>query len=160
MGRRSKLAALDYIDGDTSRHKKLLKDAGVTGLGVPFVPTHLMDDARECVVAIQSGMPPGIYAKVDSYVLACFGVAWAMHKRAVEEINDPDFDWVFMDHKGVKRQSPWLKIVNTQASLVAALGARLGLDPLAREGLRLPEQRMQSKFHGLIGPALIEHNES
>ena len=49
--------------------------------------------------------------------------------------------------------SPWLKILNQQAALMASLGDRLGLYPKARAALNLPDARQhKSKFDGLIGP--------
>ena len=156
MGKRGpkrKPDVLRYLDG-----KRVSRDAGVEGVGVPFIPNHLMQGARECILRVQESMPPGLYARADSYLLACFGVAWAIHQRAVTEINKPDFKWTFKNDKGVERPSPWLKIANTQARLVAELGARLGLDPRSREELQKPVSPSQSKFHGLIGPPLIEQD--
>jgi phage terminase small subunit len=55
---------------------------------------------------------------------------------------------------GVQTPSPWIKILNAQAAIMASLGDRLGLDPKSRAALKLPNARQQrSKFEGLIGQA-------
>jgi len=155
---KKKLAALDYLDGNPS--KRLIKASGVDGLGEAFVPKHLLDDAKACIEVIQESMPPELYKKMDSFHLAAFGMAWAVHKRASEEIAQPDFDFIDARANGSPMVSPWLKILNEQAHCLVALGDRLGLDPRSRQGLRLPEQVKQSKFQGLIGPVSTEYRGS
>jgi phage terminase small subunit len=58
-------------------------------------------------------------------------------------------------------QSPWLKILNAQAALLASLGDRLGLDPKSRAALKLPGARQKrSKFAGLIGQTGLSNSSS
>jgi terminase small subunit-like protein len=151
-GPRKKLAALDYLDGNPSR--RLVQAAGIEGIGEPFISDHLMTDAAGCVNAVQSSMPPGLYRRLDSFLLAAFGMAWAVHKRASEEIAKPDFEWISVNDHGTAQPSAWLKILNVQAVTLANLGGRLGLDPTSRQALQLPEQRRESRFYGLIGPVI------
>jgi phage terminase small subunit len=155
---KKKLAALDYLDGNPS--KRLIKASGVDGLGEAFVPAHLLDDAKACIDVIRRSMPPELYRKMDSFHLAAFGMAWAVHKIASEEIARPDFEFIDVRANGSPMVSPWLKILNEQAHCLVALGDRLGLDPRSRQALRSPEQIKPSKFQGLIGPVLTEHSES
>lgn len=97
-------------------------------------------------------MPPKVYAKVDSFLLAAFGAAWALHKRAAHEISNPGFEYVVENRRtGSEQPNAWIKILNMQAEKLASLGDRLGLDPKARAGLRLPSEKPASKFDGLIG---------
>ena len=154
-GPKKKPAAIALLEGNPG--KRMIEQSGIEGIGEPFISDHLMADAAGCVMVVQSSMPPGVYRKMDSFLLAAFGMAWAMHKRAAEEIAKPDFRWITCSDKGFERPSPWLTILNTQAAVLASLGGRLGLDPIARQGLRLPDQRKPSKFAGLIGP-MIEPN--
>ena len=52
---------------------------------------------------------------------------------------------------GSQVASPWIKILNAQAAIIASLGDRLGLDPKSRATIKLPNARQQrSKFEGLI----------
>jgi phage terminase small subunit len=99
-------------------------------------------------------MPPRIYSALDSFLLAAFGMAWAIHKMAAIEISNPNFAWTVANSAGAQVPSPWIKILNQQATLLATLGDRLGLDPKSRAALKLPGARQQkSKFEGLIGRA-------
>lgn len=149
-GPRKKLAALDHLDGNPSN--RLIEASGIEALGEPFVPEHLMDDARGCIEVIKQSMPEKVYSALDSFHLAAFGMAWAVHKRAALEISNPEFQWIVTNTAGNETPSPWLKILNAQAEKLASLGDRLGLDPKSRAALKLPGARQQkSKFAGLIG---------
>jgi hypothetical protein len=98
MGRRGprrKLSALDVLDGlpghKTKAARLLMQESGIEALGEPFVAEHLMDDARGVIEVVKQSMPVGIYSALDSFLLAAFGMAWAVHKRASLEISAPDF---------------------------------------------------------------------
>jgi hypothetical protein len=78
-------------------------------------------------------------------------MAWAIHKRATIEVSNPDFQWIVENASGSLTPSPWLKVLNAQAQLIATVGGHLGLEPVSRSALKLPKQRKHSKFAGLIG---------
>jgi phage terminase small subunit len=125
----------------------------VEASGAPFIPEHLPDDARGCIEVIKCSMPSGVYSGLDSFLLAAFAMAWTIHKRAAFEIGNPAFAFTVPGSTGAQVPSPWIKILNQQATIMASLGDRLGLDPKSRAALRLPNARQQrSKFEGLIGP--------
>jgi P27 family predicted phage terminase small subunit len=149
-GPKPKSLALKALEGNPS--KESLKPNGIEALGEPFVPEHLMDDARGCIEAIKQSMPVRVYSALDTYLLSAFGMAWAMHKMAAHKVSAPDFEAVYQTCNGSWAQNPWLKIMSEQAQLVASLGDRLGLDPRSRTALKLPDARQKrSKFAGLIG---------
>jgi phage terminase small subunit len=134
--------------------KRVIEASGIEALGQPFIPEHLMEDARGCIEVIQKSMPSSVCSALDSFHLAAFGMAWAIHKKAALEISNRDFQWIVVKSAGVKVPSPWLKILNQQAQILASLGDRLGLDPKSRAQLKLPNARQKrSKFEGLIGRA-------
>jgi hypothetical protein len=150
MGRRKKLSALEQLEGNPG--KRVIEAAGVEGLGEPFIAEHLMDDARGCIECIKQSMPAKVYSALDSFLLAAFGMAWALHKKAALEISNPEFAWIVTNSAGSEVPSPWIKILNGQAEKLASLGDRLGLDPKSRAALKLPGAKQQkSKFAGLIG---------
>jgi phage terminase small subunit len=149
--RPKKPAAIKRLEGN--RGRRTIEEFGVESLGQPFIPEHLMDDARGCIEVIQKSMPPGVYSALDSFHLAAFGTAWAIHKRAAIEVSNPKFAWTARNATGGQVPSPWIKILSQQAAILASLGDRLGLDPKSRTALKLPPARQQrSKFEGLIGP--------
>lgn len=154
MGKRGpkpKLAALSKLDGNPG--KRVIEESGIEALGEPFIPEHLSEDARGCIEVIKASMPASVYSALDSFLLSAFATAWALHKRAAHKINDPDFKHVIaVGDGGAEMQSPWLAILNKQATLMAALGDRLGLDPKSRAALKLPgAKQKKSKFAGLLG---------
>ena len=151
-GPRKKLAAIKRLEGNPGCYP--IEETGVEALGAPFIPEHLMDDARGCIEVVQQSMPPSVYSRLDSFTLAAFGMAWAIHKRAAFEISNPGFEWTTASSQGSKAKvpSPWLKIMNQQAEIIARLGDRLGLNPTSRAALRLPDAgQKKSKFEGLLG---------
>lgn len=148
-GPRKKLAQIDALDGNPG--KRPVFSAEVEAFGDVFVPEHLSDDARGCIEVIRRSMPPKVYAALDTFVLAAFGTAWAIHKQATHKIAAPDFEWIDKTAQGTSQPNPWLHIVNQQAKLLASLGDRLGLNPKARADLKLPAAKPRSKFEGLLG---------
>ena len=161
MGKRGpskKLAQLDKLDGNPSNRKIL--DLGIIATGQVFIPDHLCDDAQGCVEVIKQSMPPDVYARVDSFMLAAFATAWAVHKRASHELNNPDFEWLKPSSKGTLVKNPWVDILRGAAADMAKLGDRLGLSPTARAALHLPkdDEQPKSKFAGLIGQTVSSHS--
>jgi phage terminase small subunit len=154
-GRPKKLPYLEALEGNPS--KRAIDALGVDAQGEPFVPEHLSDDARGCIDIIKRSMPMKVYSALDSFLLAAFATAWAIHKRAAHEINRPGFQAVIVTPNGAEMQSAWLSVLNKQAQILVSLGARLGLDPVVRASLHLPNARQQkSKFDGLIGRPATE----
>jgi phage terminase small subunit len=150
MGRRKKLAQIDRLDGNPGR--RLIEESGIEGLGEPFIPEHLSDDARGCIEVIKASMPSNIYSALDSFLLSAFATAWAIHKKAALAISDPNFKWIDKTKRGAAVEHAWIKMSRTQAALMASLGDRLGLDPKSRAALKMPDARQRkSKFAGLLG---------
>lgn len=149
-GPRKKLSAIEALEGNPG--KRVIEESGIEALGEPFVAEHLMEDARGCIEVIKQSMPANIYSALDSFHLAAFGMAWAIHKRAAHQINSPEFRWIVSNAAGSETQSPWIKMLNGQAAILASLGDRLGLDPKSRAALKLPgAKQKKSKFAGLLG---------
>lgn len=150
-GPRKKLAALDHLDGNPG--KRLIVESGIEASGEPFVAEHLMDDARGAIDVIKISMPPRVYSALDSFLLAAFGMAWALHKKASLAVSAPDFEWIVTTPKGGRVQNSWIRTLNQQAVILASLGDRLGLDPKSRMGMRLPganQHQVASKFGRLL----------
>jgi phage terminase small subunit len=148
---RKKPRVLEALEGFPGKGPAI-EAPGIEALGQPFIPEHLADDARGCIEVIQKSMQLNVYSALDTFLLSAFGMAWAIHARAAHEIGAPDFQWTVRNATGGQVPSPWIKILNAQATTMASLGDRLGLDPKSRATLKLPNARQQrSKFEGLIG---------
>lgn len=158
-GPKKKIPYLEALDGNPS--KREIEALGIDALGEPFIAEHLMDDARGCIEVIKRSMPPKVYSALDSFLLAAFGMAWAIHKQASLEVSNPEFKFVSVSQNGRAFVSPWLGIISNQAMTMASLGDRLGLDPKSRATLKLPNARQQkSKFDGLTEPIASSSSSS
>lgn len=149
-GPRKKLPQLDRLDGNPGKRGEL-PDFGIETVGDVFIPDHLHEDAQGCIEVIKACMPPNLYARVDTFVLAAFATAWATHKQAAHTVSSPEFEWIVVSERGSQQPNPWIRILNSQAMLLASLGDRLGLNPRARADLKLPAEKPRNKFDGLIG---------
>jgi len=99
---------------------------------------------------IKQSMPSHIYSPLHSFILAAFGTAWAIHKKAALAISDPNFKWIDKSKRGAGVER--IKIARQQAALMASLSDRLGLDPKSRAALKMPDAKQRkSKFAGLLG---------
>jgi P27 family predicted phage terminase small subunit len=129
--------------------KERLPPPSVSAFGEPFIPEHLAADAQACIDVVRTSMPPDIYRRPDSFILASFATAWALHKKAVEHLQKTG-EHTVQTARG-EQVGPWVRILNDQAKLMASLGDRLGLDPKSRAALHLPSETPKSKFDGLLG---------
>src|SRR4051812_30228307 len=110
-GPRKKLPIMERLEGNPS--KRPILEAMVEAYGEPFIPEHLVEDARGCIDVIKSSMPLEVYSRLDSFHLAAFGMAWAVHKRAATEISNPKFEWL---NPRNGKPSSWLTIMNEAAA--------------------------------------------
>jgi len=101
---------------------------------------------------VMASMPEKVFSQADTFTLAAFAQAWAIHKRACQELMVPGFQYVVETRDGRQTSNRWIKILNEQSKVMAALGDRLGLNPKARVGIRLPSERQTSRFGSLIEP--------
>jgi P27 family predicted phage terminase small subunit len=148
MGRPRKHPELKRLDGNPG--KRPFDDLLIVADGEPTAPEHLSEDGTACFEMIVRSMPPSVYATADTFMLAAFAEAWSMHKRATLALQAQPLVLRFAN--GQEYQNPWLTILNGQARIMATIGSRLGLNPAARIGLNVSEQRAPSKFEGLLGP--------
>ena len=149
-GPKPELPEVQQLKGNPSKRK--IAPSGPKPLGEVFVPDHISDDAKACMEIVKKSMPPNVYSKLDSFALAGFAVAWALHKEAATAIADPDFQSVTKGSMGQEVISPWFKILNEQANQMRSWGDRLGLDPKARMALNvMNEEKPKSKFGDLTG---------
>jgi P27 family predicted phage terminase small subunit len=146
-GPKGELAQVKKLKGNPG--KRPISEPGVNAKGDPFIAEHLPDDAKACIEVIRQSMPPGVYARADSFHLAAFARAWALHKEASEKVDVEGP--VAKGSQGQPVVSPWVSILNEQARLMASLGDRLGLDPKSRAALKLPDEKPKSRFEGLMG---------
>jgi P27 family predicted phage terminase small subunit len=152
-GRTRKLPQIEILEGRPGK-RPVIADY-LPAKGEAFIPEHLPDSAQACMEVVKASMPDGIYSQADTYTIAAFASAWMVHREAVHRMADPGFEWIVTSDVGAKKANPWIGIMNEQARMMASLGDRLGLNPKARLGLKLPAERQQrSKYAGLFGPSV------
>ena len=118
-------------------------------IGRPKQPDYLEGYAAEVWRKLIGAMPERVYSPADEELLAAYCVASALHREAVQIVTSDGP--VLTGESGALYQSPWMGILNTQATKMASIGSRLGLDPAARATLRVPkDEKPKSKFEGLV----------
>ena len=146
-GPRPETPEMQALKGNPGKRKK--RAPSIRPEGAVAVPNYLDDDARQCFEMIVDAMPPGTYAMTDTGGVAVYAVAWSNHKRATEALKTEPA--MVPGSTGNLTPNPWFKVLHESARIMMAMGDRLGLDPKARAGLSLPEEKPKSKFAGLIG---------
>jgi hypothetical protein len=111
-GPRKKPSYLEALEGFPGKAAiAAIEETGIAGLGEPFIPEHLPDDARGCIEMIRQSMPAGVYSALDSFHLAAFAMAVCIHQRAALEIANPTFEYLVPSRdKGAPVQSHWLRV--------------------------------------------------
>lgn len=146
-GRKPKPPELRRLEGNPG--KRAINEDAPQPTGTPTRPNYLNGYAAEVWGKIIGAMPEKVYSPADEELLAAYCVAAAMHREAVERINE--MGAVIVADSGAPYQNPWTGILNTQATKMATIGSRLGLDPAARATLRVPkDEKPKSKFEGLV----------
>ena len=155
MGKRGpkpKLPKIELLEGRPG--KKPVLGEFIEALGEVYVPNHLCDEAQACMEVVKASMPDRTYSKADTFLLAAFAEAWAAHLDLTHQMASPDFTWTLTTPNGYIVQNPIIRIRDQQAQLMATLGDRLGLNPKARIGIRLPDERPRpTPFESLLGPS-------
>jgi P27 family predicted phage terminase small subunit len=149
-GRHPKHPEIRRLEGNPG--KRPIGQPPIAPGGAPFGFDHLSGDAKACMEVIWASLPPGVLTRPDSYLIAAYATAWAAHKRASIALRDHQ-SLVVKGSRATGTASPLLRIINSQARLMASLGARLGLDPASRMAIRVPDAtEPPSKFESLLGP--------
>jgi P27 family predicted phage terminase small subunit len=152
-GPKPKLPAMEILDGRPG--KKPLLGEFLEATGEAFVPDHLSDAAQACMEVCKASLPDRTYSQADTYLLAAFAEAWAAHRELTHQMRAPGFKWTLANKDDREYPNPVVTMRNNQAQLIATLGDRLGLNPKARIGIRIPDEKQpRTKFSGLLGQSV------
>ena len=139
-----KPVALKRLEGNPGQRK--LPSGHVEPVGAAEPPDHLTGYALEVWGRVVRSMPAGVYLATDTETMVAYCDAVDTLHKAMQAIADEGH--VLETPYGPKR-NPWNTIATQTRAQIATLGARLGLDPLARESVAAPGNTAQSKFSGL-----------
>lgn len=134
-GRPSKPTAIKKLEGNPG--KRAINHAEPIATGQPAPPKTMSKAAATIWKRVVGSMPRGVWTGADENLLAAYCEAAALHHEAADKLKtEPK---VSIGSTGQAVVSPWVKIMADQARLMASLGARLGLDPMARQAINAPE---------------------
>lgn len=131
MARTHKPAALRLVEGTKDKRKAATRKderVPINPLGDPA--PGLTPREKAVWQKVGCSLPPGMLRSVDEYVLVAFCRAVALADEAAEKLRASSM--LIKTPNGSVQQSPFVGIVNRQAVLIKALGAELGLSPVAR----------------------------
>lgn len=147
MGRPAKPTALkELADNPGKRPLKYREPKPTTG---PFAPAGMSASGKTIWARLVASMPPGVFTNVDSYILGSYCEAVARHQYAVRKLEKGPKE--VEGSTGQVKLSPWFAEVKESARLMVTIGARLGLDPVARQNISTDiSQGQANAFDGLI----------
>lgn len=150
-GPKGKSVVQKRLEGNPGKQK--LPKGYVEARGDAERPAHISGYAADIWDAVVAAMPPGVYRATDSGLLAAYCIAVARQRDALARVAIEGEVVEVVGQFGSRMvRNPWALLLTEQGKLIATLGTRLGLDPMARENIKAPDQKPpDSKFAGLIG---------
>ncbi|MGL5471490.1 MAG: phage terminase small subunit P27 family [Shewanella sp.] len=140
---------LKKLQGNPGK-RKLNKDEPKFSGSLSACPTDLKDDERIVWDYIIASAPPNLFTNVDVGALRLYVIAFALHKKAHEEVLKQGA--VIAGPQGGMMKNPWLEVMNKQAEVMIKAGSDLGFSPASRTKISIdnggPEKA--SKFGRVI----------
>jgi len=141
-GRPRKPAYLRMIEGDTrnrgvNKHNELLAAEPIPLYPLGEAPESLDDVGKEVWYRITRELPRGMLRSTDCYLVESYCNAVSLYREAHDKLKKSSM--LIKDPSGHARQSPYLAIMNTQSRIMHKLGSELGLSPVARTRISIPE---------------------
>lgn len=147
-GRRPKPTQLKLVEG---RHYRLNRQEPVPPGNLSDAPAHFDTRQREVWDTVIANAPLGLLKRLDAGVLACWVAAFCLHEEAVQKLQSSPK--IIKSPNGLPVQSPWLQVLNKQASLLVRLAAELGFSPAARARVSVEEVDSYDPADEFFGPA-------
>lgn len=146
-GRIAKPTALKLIEGNRGKRKINKREPVATGL--PAIPENMTTIGQVIWKRVVGSMPEAVYTTADSFLLGAYCEAVSMWMEATDYFAKGG-DRIVKGSSGQDVVSPWVKIQADSARQILQIGARLGLDPAARQALNTPKESAPDEFDGLI----------
>lgn len=141
----AKPTRLKVLEGNPGKQR--INRAEPVAAGKPVKPTGLDAYALTVWRRLLRSMPPGVYGACDSDLLAAYCGAASRLRAANQHIA---IEGAVVTIDGEPKRSPWVMVANTAAAQLVSIGARLGLDPIARRHIEAPPSQTPSKWAGLV----------
>ena len=111
--------------------------------GDPQPPDYLDGYALKVWGRVISSMAQGVFTSCDQGLLATYCTLESDYRKAVAHMAK---DGAVIIGKYGPMKNPWAARQEKLASLIAAVGTRLGLDPAARTAIKVPDKKPAGKF--------------
>lgn len=148
-GPKSKPTKLKKQLGNPGRRP--LNDAEPEPDGRAEPPDYLDDYAAEVWRRVVVAMPDGVYTACDTGTLAAYCRAESLLRSSAKVNQMGRYEaykagFITSSQYADTDGMDWIRIEKAQATIIASLGTRLGLDPAARTAIKVPDQKKQGKF--------------
>ena len=111
-------------------------------------PAGLMKKARPFYKRLLESMPAELYRTADAQALVNYSNAAALAAQCVENL---DRDGPVVEGLEGLKQSPWAQVLRQQMEVMNTWGSQLGLTPVARAKMSMPEKPKTSRFDTITG---------
>ena len=145
-GRPPKPTKLRLLDGNPGRRPINEREPKPRGLPVP--PDFITGEAATEWDRAVRAMPDGLYSSADVPILAVYCVAWVLFRNALAQVAREGMTAI--GSLGQPVSHPSLATAAKQSEIILRAGDRLGMSPVARARLAMPEVG-GGKFVGLFG---------
>lgn len=111
-------------------------------------PSGLMKKARPIYKRVIESMPAELYTEADAQAVVNFANGAAMAQLAIEKI---EVEGAVIEGVEGPKENPWSKILRNSQATMMTWGSQLGLSPVARSKMVMPEKPKTSRFDAITG---------
>lgn len=111
-------------------------------------PAGLMKKARPIYKRVIDSMPAELYTTADAQAVINYSNAACLAAEAAKKLDDEGA--IIQGTEGPK-QNPWAQLLRQQSDVMATWGSQLGLTPVARAKISMPEKPQRSRFDAITG---------
>ena len=116
--------------------------------GLPVPPDFITGEAATEWDRAVRAMPDGLYSSADVPTLAVYCVAWVLFRNSLAQVAKEGMTAI--GSLGQKVSHPSLATAAKQSEIILRAGDRLGMSPVARARLAMPDEG-SGRFAGLFG---------
>lgn len=136
-GRKPKPTHLKLVEGNPGK-RKLNRKEPVPRNKLLSPPEYLNEEQRATWSYLTANSPKGMLKALDAGLLAAYVVAVCIHREATVKLQNSPM--ILKATSGAPVQSPYVKILSTQARLIASLGSELGFSPASRTRIAVEQE--------------------
>lgn len=141
IGRPPKPTSIRILEGNPGK-RALPKGEPQPAEGIPTRPGVLSLEGRHEWRRLTRALPPGLLTQVDRAVLAMACEAWADWVASMQTLRAEE--WYYKTDKGYRGQHPAAMRMKSAREAYMGLASKLGLSPVDRVRLAMPEKHEQT----------------